>query len=409
VLLPSAFSLFNPFFLIYLQAIQSHIEAKEFSVEELSLSKFMYETIAGGFDNQLPISSVCNGRCIFCSNEMNPFPILREGFRPLDDIKKGIELLNFNSKNEIRLGDSLPGRISEGEAFLHPHIFEVLQLIRERSANQTIQVTTNGTMLTNEFIEKLVPYKPLRVTISYHSDVQENWCRIFRLGEKEYHTARYSFFQLLKNKIATEAIVVAVPRLVGYDDLENTIKALRIYTDQISIYPPGYSDEASSDLKKSLEVDYGELSRFLITMRKRYNVDLALMTDLLKPLDFYPLGLMKKTHAAKFKRVLWLFSEAAHEQGSKILAAHERFVPNRHYAARVKNTTYGGNIICAGLLMVTDFRAAISSTLERFRKDDTSVDLMMLPKIAFDRFGDDLKGDNHSSLREEFKKPVWVR
>ncbi len=54
--------------------------------DALILSKYMYETVAGGFTNQLPVSSVCSAKCIFCSNHMNPFPIYREGFRALDDI-----------------------------------------------------------------------------------------------------------------------------------------------------------------------------------------------------------------------------------------------------------------------------------------------------------------------------------
>lgn len=109
----------------------------------MTLSKFMYETVAIGATNQLPISSVCNARCMFCSNEMNPFKIHRVGFRPLDDVKKGIALLDPNSLAEIRPGDSLPGRISEGEALLHPELMAILSLIREKTPNNVIQINTD--------------------------------------------------------------------------------------------------------------------------------------------------------------------------------------------------------------------------------------------------------------------------
>ena len=59
---------------------------------------------------------------------MNPFPIARLGFRPLDDIKKGIALLDQNPAGEVRIGDSLPGRISEGEALLHLELGEKLKV-----------------------------------------------------------------------------------------------------------------------------------------------------------------------------------------------------------------------------------------------------------------------------------------
>ena len=103
--------------------------------KQMNVSKYMYETMAapgsaGYMANQLPISSVCDAQCFFCSNEMNPFEILREKFRDMDDIKRGIAVLDPNAP-VINIGDSLPGRISEGEALVHPKIFEVLGLIRK--------------------------------------------------------------------------------------------------------------------------------------------------------------------------------------------------------------------------------------------------------------------------------------
>ena len=214
----------------------------------------MYETIAAATTNQLPISSVCNAQCFFCSNNMNPFPIYREGFRPLEDIKKGIALLDGN--NEIRMGDSLPGRISEGEALLHPEIFTVLKLVRDKFPHTSIQISTNGILLTKDFIEKLIPYKPLKFTISYHSDNPEFWCKIFSQKEDSFKTARASFFHLLKNGFAIEGALVPLPILVGYDDIENTIKNLRMFTKQVLVYLPGCSYKVPPAQKKILDIDF---------------------------------------------------------------------------------------------------------------------------------------------------------
>ena len=195
-------------------------------MDNFSLSKFMYETVACGATNQLPVSSVCNARCLFCSNKMNPFKIHRVGFRPLEDVKKGIALLSPQPVPEIRIGDSLPGRISEGEALLHPDIFEILRLVREKNQTSVIQVSTNGTMLTRKFIEKLKPFQPLKVTISYHSNTPRNWRRIFNLKEDKYKTASDSFFLLLKEGFLIEVVIVPLPKLVGYPDIEDTLKYL---------------------------------------------------------------------------------------------------------------------------------------------------------------------------------------
>ncbi|MFC2169594.1 radical SAM protein [Acidobacteriota bacterium] len=377
-------------------------------MHDLKLSKFMYETVAGGHSNQLSISSVCNGKCIFCSNKMNPFTIYHPGFRPLNDIKKGIALLNPNSSQEIRIGDSLPGRISEGEALLHPDIFKVLKLIREKAPNTIIQVNTNGTMLTKDFIKKLIPSQPMRISISYHSNNPKFWRKIFNLGHTEYQTAHDSFIHLAKNKFKIEGVMVPLPSLVGYSDIENSIKRLTAFTNHFYVYLPGYTSKTSSDLKKILDVDYRELSSFLIKMRKKYRIDIEVPSDLLKPISFSPYKLMLNSYYEKRQNVLWLISEGAYKQARKILKDFNPFLPNEHFAYMVKNNTYRGNIICAGLLMVSDFKTAAKKAKNELIKKGIKISLIILPKISFDRFGDDLKGVNYSELIDEFQVPIWL-
>ena len=374
----------------------------------MTLSKYMYETVSVGATNQLPISSVCNAKCIFCSNEMNPFPIYREGFRPLDDVKRGIALLDANNSAEIRLGDSLPGRISEGEALLHPELFTILKLIRKKAPNRVIQANTNGTMLTNEFIEKLEQFKPMKFSISYHSDKKEHWCKIFNLNEEKYMVARNCFHQLMQKQFIVEGVIVPLPELVGYEDLENTIRSLCCYTKRILIYAPGFSKLASDELKSIIYADYKELSLFFLKMRKRYKIFLDFMSDPLKPLGFTPYSFMVNTYNSKFKNVLWMFSSAAYTRAKKTLEEFIPHVPNNHYGIKVKNKTYGGNINVAGLLMVDDFDKVISREIKKLSEKNIKIDLLILPRIAFDRYGDDLTGKNHSTLEEKYKLPIWL-
>jgi hypothetical protein len=372
-----------------------------------TLSKYMYETVAhaGKSSVQLPISSICNAKCLFCANNMNPFPLHKIGFRSLEDVKKGISLLDPQA-GEISL--DLPGRLAEGEPLLHPDIFKILQLVRNKAPHSAIQINTNGTMLTKGFVKKLIPFKPMKLIISYHSDNPEYWQKIFNLGQKHYKTASESFYHLSMNGFLIEGVIVHLPNLVGYADIENTIKTMKAWTNHVIILPPGYSHKASPELKKILDVDYCELSAFVIEMRKKYKIQLSLQTDLLSPLRLNPFRLMQRTFNAKYRNVLWLFSEAAYERAKRILEDWNPFVPNEHFAFMVKNYTYQGNITCSGLLMVSDFREAIKQALSALEKKRAKIDLVLLPPNAFDRFGNDLKGENYSMLGDEFEIHVWL-
>ncbi len=144
-------------------------------------------------------------------------------------------------------------------------------------------------------------------------------------------------------------------------------------------------------------------------MRKKYKIHLELFPDLIKPLDFFPFQVMLSSFAAKFQNVLWLFSQAAFDKAKKILEEYNSFVPNEHHAFMVKNDTYCGNIICSGLLMTKDFRKAIKNALSELKKKEINIDLIILPANSFDRYGDDLQGENYSKLNEEFKIPIWLR
>ncbi|MFC2062013.1 radical SAM protein [Elusimicrobiota bacterium] len=375
---------------------------------KFTLDKFMYETQAGGYKNQLPISSVCNAKCIFCSNKMNPFPIYSGKFRSLADIRKGINLLDPNSA-EIRLGDSLPGRISEGEALLHPDIIKIFELIREKAPASVIQITTNGVLLSKNFIDKIIPFKPLKFTIAYHSDNPENWCKILNLGKKEYEIAHSAFLYLIKNKFIIEGALVPLPELLGYSDIENTIRYFKLFTKKIIAWPPGYSFKAPVKIGNMLNTDYKELSNFFIKMRKKYKMHIDFLGDPLRPVKFFPDEVMLNAFDLGFKNIVWLISEAAFKKAGSIINNYDPFVPNNNFPVCVKNYTYKGNINCAGLLMVQDFRKALKKVVKKLKNDNISIDLIILPAVAFDKYGNDLTGENYFLLNDEFNIPVWVK
>lgn len=377
-------------------------------LREKKISRYLYETIAAGAGCALPISSSCCAKCIFCSNNMNPFLIYREKFRELSDIKKGIKLLSENVR-EVRLGDSLPGRISEGEAMLHPQFFKVLDLIRKKIPEAVLQINTNATMLTKEFIEKLVPYKPMKFTISYHSDNPKYWCKIFNLKKNHYKIARNSFYHLVKNGFFVEATIVPLPAYVGYEDLEKTLIFQRSFTKTIIVYFPGYSRIFPSNSRKILYFDKKKLHDFFIEMRKKYRIKLSVLGDFMYPVFINPQNTMSKVDTDGFDQALWFFSEAVYKYGKEAVEKMSTHVNSKNFVYMVKNKTYGGNIKCAGLLMVEDYCQTIKKALKRKENNNKKNKVIIISGTSFDHFGDDLKGENHERITKEFGYPVWLR
>lgn len=373
----------------------------------MEMDDFLYEQLAHTSRYQLQLSSVCNGRCVFCSNKQNPFEIKRIGFRSMESIEKGINLINPDTGVPLAINDALPGRISEGEAFLHPKLFEILKMIR-RKHHHRIQVNTNGILLTEEFISKLAPFGPWLLSISYHSNNVYNWCKIFDLSEKQFKIAQNSFSLLKRYDLDMDAVIVPLPNLVGYKDIEETIAWLSDRVSVIIFYLPGFTNMTDPDVKAMLDTDYIELGHFINDMRKKYSARLVNHSDMVNPTDFYPTEVMDNTHQSRFKNVLWMFSESVYDRAKLILEESSKGVNNNHYAWKVKNHTYGGNIICSGLLMVNDFRIAIKEALEEFKSNGIIIDLLILPvRRSRDSFEDDLMGENHNALFKEFNIPIW--
>src|SRR5512136_2458652 len=154
-----------------------------------TLTPFMSEWLAGGQpSNQLPISAVCNSHCLFCSNHLNPFPVAGGFFRDIEDIKLQLCAMTAND-DPIRMSDSLPGRISEGEALLHPRLFETLELVRHKFFYNTLCFTTNASMLDAVFLKKLSSFRPIEINISLHSMEPALWARIFGQDIRRAETA----------------------------------------------------------------------------------------------------------------------------------------------------------------------------------------------------------------------------
>ncbi len=375
---------------------------------------FFQEWLAAGQPpEQLSISSVCNARCLFCSNRMNPFPVRQNVFREIEDVKLQLSLGSANYDGGIYMSDSLPGRISEGEAFLHPRFFDILTLVREKFLTNRLHFTTNASLLDEPFVRKLAPFRPFEINISLHSTQPRLWSRIFQRPQKRAHIALKSLCLLKKHHIDFTGTIVPLPRICGWDDLENTFAFLvGEGAKSIILWWPGFSEKTPAALKKEIECPWDEFEDFVKRMQEKYpKFPIVPQPNLLEPrklpikriMNFTLQGNLK-TSGGAYRRVLWLVSEAAYPEISGLVAQFAHDVPNEHHVFPVKNRSYGGNIQVSGLLMVSDFLAAGREALQRW----PAADLVLVPKMAFDAFFRDLQKMPAFKIPEILGRTTWL-
>ncbi len=375
---------------------------------------FFEEWLAAGQPpEQLSISAVCNARCLFCSNRMNPFPIKQNVFREIEDVKLQLSLGSANYDGGIYMSDSLPGRISEGEAFLHPRFFEILTLVREKFLTNLLHFTTNASLLDEPFVRKLAPFRPVEINVSLHSTQPKLWARIFQTTEKRAQIALKSFGFLKKHHVDFTGTIVPLPRICGWDDLEKTFGYLvAAGAKSIILWWPGFSDKTPDGLKKEIECPWDEFEDFVKRMQEKFpKFPIVPQPNLLEPrrlpikriMNFTLQGNLK-AFGGSFYQVLWLVSEAAYPEISKTVEQFSHDVPNEHHVFPVKNRSYGGNIQVSGLLMVSDFLAAGREALQRW----PAADLVLIPKMAFDAFFRDLQKTPAFKIPELLGKTTWL-
>ncbi len=377
-----------------------------------ALSPFVLEWFAANKpSNQIPISSVCNCHCLFCSNALNPFPIVSGVFRDLEDIKLQLCAMAAND-DPIRLSDSLPGRISEGEALLHPKLFEIFDAVRKKFFYNTLCFTTNGCLLDGAFLRRLAAYRPIEITVSMHTTQPRLWAEIFRKREKDAETAIAALPAIGRFGMELVGTIVPLPRLCGWDDLERTYEYFIVNgAKSMILYWPGHSLRMPEQTVRDLACPLEEFTAYAQRMKSRFNAPLDALPDMAAALPVSVETLVVKTlngnpksRGGPYRRVVWLASRAAFERLERMVAEAAAGAANEHAVAVADNLTYKGNIIASGLLMADDFVAAGRAALDRW----PGADLFLVPSNPFDSLLRDLKGVPAYKIAEALGRPVWI-
>ena len=124
--------------------------------------------------------------------------------------------MNSNFRHPIRMSDSTPGRIAEGEAFLHPNFFRILSLVRRKFPMNRLCFTTNGTMLEEGFVRELSRFKPVEITLSMHSTRPDLWAKITGKSSASAKKAMAALDLMRRHGIDFAGSIVPLPGVCGW-------------------------------------------------------------------------------------------------------------------------------------------------------------------------------------------------
>jgi len=429
--------------------------------------------------NILPITSNCNNHCIFCSHHHNPpeVEVYQLDEVSLDTLKEWAGFLD--GKKRIIIGESAT-RICEGEPFCHPGIMDLLSFLRLKYPQAPIQITTSGTFLNREKIKELSNLGLIELYLSLNSVTKQGRKKLMpgagSVGPNLLH-------DLAEFNISYHGSLVAMPWIVGWDDLEETICILDSYQARtIRVFMPGYS-RLTPDFLRFPEDFRSKLDAFIRQMRLRINTPLTLEPPVLEDLQGEIAGVLRNSPAQAaglrtgdiiltvngenvfsrveaFRRILAdsnpkvllkrndvkfettiikspkeasgivmdydiSFDELQNiekeisafkarnpllfvsQAGRNVLemGLKKAGLASSLNLITVDNRFFGGSIITAGLLTVSDFKSAWQELAEQKK---LPYDLLVLPHKAFDQKGRDLTGSFYWELESLTGLPICL-
>jgi len=217
-------------------------------------------------DNILILTTSCSTSCIFCSHLQNPEGIEAYYVDTLsrEQTETLIEFLDGTRK--IIIGESAT-RICEGEPFLCREIIGILKHVRNRHPQAVIQITTSGIHLDGDVISALESIGSIELNISLNSCSIEGRKQLYRGKE---HPLAVEAVKLLKaSQLAYSGSIVAMPHLVGWEDIRETVLFLQENgAESIRLFMPGYTRFTKgvlppSDIRSSLRHFIDELGKLM--------------------------------------------------------------------------------------------------------------------------------------------------
>lgn len=244
----------------------------------------------------LPVTSVCNMACQFCSHRNNPtgLDVYRLGHLDLSLIKELLEYLPVDGP--VIIGESAT-RIIEGDPLAHPQFLKIIEMIRRYFPEKEIKITTHGSYLNSKIINVLQEKMPVELNISLNCSCPEE--RVFLMADKKPKQVFSALEILAVSSIKFNGSIVAVPHLIGWQALDKTISLLNEYNPEtIRVFMPGFTRYSAENIRFEPNTMYKKMIRF-IEKYDRFRTPVLLEPPQINSLDCVIKGIIRNSPAEK--------------------------------------------------------------------------------------------------------------
>jgi len=107
----------------------------------------------------VPTGSKCNLQCVFCTER---------GKTTIDQYQNLSFGTFLNYTNSLEFASSV-GLYGWGEPFVNPHYVQIFEYVKDKFDGIEIHISTNGLLLTHEWIDRLISYRYSVVNISLNA------------------------------------------------------------------------------------------------------------------------------------------------------------------------------------------------------------------------------------------------
>lgn len=202
---------------------------------------------------QWHLSENCNLKCLHCYQE-NHKPI-QISYDKMVDI--------YNQFKELLLKLKMNGHINitGGEPLCNPHLFKILDLIKQDKEMITFSILTNGTLITPEIAKKIKSYDPYYVQVSLEGGKRIN---DYIRGVGTYKRIAEGIINLRRENIFTSISFTATK--LNYKEFSKVVKYARKY-DVNNVWSDRYIPLGGS-IDKDLMLDYKQTREYLEIMNR---------------------------------------------------------------------------------------------------------------------------------------------
>ena len=205
---------------------------------------------------QWHLGEQCNLKCLHCYQENHKYINL-----PYEDL---VNIYNQFKELLSKLNMSGHINITGGEPLCNPHLFKLLDLIKEDSNLISFSILTNGTLITPSIASKIKSYNPYYVQVSLEGGRKTNdYIRgngtYKKIGEAIDYLRREDIFTSI-SFTATKLNYKEFPKVVKYGRKHNVNN---IWSDR---YIP-----LGGSIDKDLMMNYNETREYLEIMNKERN------------------------------------------------------------------------------------------------------------------------------------------